>query len=487
MRPPVSPDQPPSPIPGFKPRNRAVSGGGLFSRLALLSLAAFTGFSGCGAPGPGGYSAGGTYTVQRTYRTASTPYRQTPATILNPSQAPAVLHNPRWVRVHLLAGRDAFDLTVDGTVDILDGAGRLLERFDRLTPQPVTMTGTSLAIGNHIFYGVDRIEIKPTTATRCRIDDEDLGTSVRTLTVYRNAGERRLHCVAGWDVEDYLYGVLAGEVPVDWPAEALKAQAVASRTYVLYAMQDRRYEEYDVERTVSSQVFKTGDLRQIDPRVVAAVDATRGEYLTSNGVLFPAYFHSTCGGETAAAREVFGGEAAAALRGHNHETACSASAVYRWSRTFAVQEFETRLAKKGLWNRQADGAIENILPVGAAVYGQPMRATRFEIIGEKTRKFIPANDFRLAFGGGRNDLPSTLIARWVVRKGAIAIDGQGWGHGVGLCQFGAMGRAKTGENYRAILGFYYSGAELRRTESPGVLPGAADSADRAPKPAPDPA
>jgi len=82
------------------------------------------------------------------------------------------------------------------------------------------------------------------------------------------------------------------------------------------------------------------------------------------------------------------------------------------------------------------------------------------VIGENGRKLIAANDFRLAFGGGRNDLPSTLFFRWRVVKNTVTIDGGGWGHGAGMCQFGAKGRALAGESYSKILSFYYVGAEL---------------------------
>ncbi|HTL51515.1 MAG TPA: SpoIID/LytB domain-containing protein, partial [Planctomycetota bacterium] len=337
--------------------------------LQVIPAAVLAGTAAAGCySSPSGHAGGGSYTV-RNYGArggAATGASEQPTLESASIHAPGVIHDSRFVRVHILNGKEAFDLSIDAEVEVLDNSLQPVETLDRIRPQPVALTGASLAIGNRIYYGVDRLELRLKTPGRCQIDDEDLGTGVKVLTIFRNQGERKLHCVVSWTVEDYLYGVLAGEVPVEWPAEALKAQAVASRTYVLYQMQDRRYEEFDVERTVNSQVFKTGDAKKIDARFTAAVDATRGEFLTCGGTVFPAYFHSTCGGESASSADVFGGDPIAALGGHRHETFCAASSVYRWTRTIPLSEFELRLAKKKLWDSSGGNSILNILPVGSA-------------------------------------------------------------------------------------------------------------------------
>ncbi len=436
--------------------------------LAGLALGATV--SGCGG-GPYEGSASGWPNASRNFATAPLPGNPSPTATPAPEDGAIRSHYlnmpnfpgaAEWVRVHLVAGQKSFNLAVDGSVEVFDEDNGSIEIRDRIASAPVTVTGASLAIGSRIYFGQDRIELRPQPGTRMAVNGEDLGPAVQLLTIYRNQGERTVQCVASWDLERYLEGVVAGEVPVDWPAEALKAQAVASRTYVLFQMQDRRYEPWDVERTVHSQVFKTGDREKIDPRVTAAVEATRGEYLTSAGALFPAFFHSTSGGETCSAQEAFGPQAsdAPALRGHVQDSFGTASSLYRWERKFSLATFQERLAKKGLWKPADGNRILDIQPVGVPAAGG-LRATVYLVIGVKDRRYIPANDFRLAFGGGRDDLPSTLVFAWKVAHGSVTIDGGGWGHGVGMCQFGALGRANAGQTYRQILAAYYPGSDLQ--------------------------
>ncbi len=140
---------------------------------------------------------------------------------------------------------------------------------------------------------------------------------------------RGITAIARLDLEEYLFGVLGGEVPFErWHPEALKAQAIASRSYAYFQMKNNAEQPYDVESTVMSQVFKAG--YRSNPILAQAVNSTRGQILTFNGAPFCAYFHSTCGGHTENGGAVFPDQPQARmLRGVNCPY-CTASPNYHW-------------------------------------------------------------------------------------------------------------------------------------------------------------
>jgi stage II sporulation protein D len=261
-------------------------------------------------------------------------------------------------------------------------------------------------------------------------------------------------------LESYLAGVLAGEVPVGrWHDEALKAQAIASRSYAIHQMKAHTHDPYDVESTVADQVFKP--LRETNPKLEAILVETEGLIVTRNGRIFPAYFHSTCGGHTAAAHRAFPD------RGTVFDTLggvrcpfCTASPAFEWRARIAKTEMERKLRSSAEARKTGKrfGRITAIEAVGGT--GWPRRADRFRIRHTGGALTVPAQRFRLIVGPG--NLKSACVTRIVDRGSEFEFQGRGFGHGVGMCQYGSQGMASKGYSYRQILGFYYPGGELTR-------------------------
>ena len=146
------------------------------------------------------------------------------------------------------------------------------------------------------------------------------------------------------DVERYLLGVVGGEMPADWPAEALKAQAVAARTLAIFYHLQRAALEYDLTSTVEDQVYGAGKAK---PSIVEAVGATRGEVLLHDGGLFPAFYHSTCGGETESPGKALGKPEYDFLEGVPCGF-CTDSSHYEWQATISAADLVSKLKAAGI-------------------------------------------------------------------------------------------------------------------------------------------
>lgn len=271
-------------------------------------------------------------------------------------------------------------------------------------------------------------------------------------------------------LEEYLVGVVSAEMGRRAPGEraALEAQAVASRTYALRHLGAAARDGYDVVATVDAQVYRGASTEQ--PMAREAVAATRGEILTWNGAPIDAFYSSTCGGHTEAAGAVFVGGDRPYLPARADLAAdgtpwCAISPRYRWQehwtatqlaailrRTLAAEALPTAragdLAELRVLERTGSGRIATLELAGArgrtALRGSAIR----RVLQTTAGGLLWSADFtvRIARQGGR-------IER-------IVAEGRGSGHGVGMCQWGAIGRARAGQDYRAILASYYPGTEL---------------------------
>ena len=298
---------------------------------------------------------------------------------------------------------------------------------------------------------------------RLRLNEQEMAPR---LIVHRPPPSRMpvsagMTVIARLNLEAYLEGVLAGEVPVDrWRPEALKAQAIASRSYAYYELKKNVAEPYDVECTVMSQMFCPGG--RCNPAAGTALLATQGLVLTINNALFPAYFHSTCGGHTEAGLSVFPDQPAARAVGAAVCAYCAQSPYYRWQAALNKDALEQKL-------KAAYPSIGKLLGVefydatGSAIEaasGNPRRAASVRVRHTAGVLQLPGNQFRLL--AGPRELKSLLFEQVTDRGRMLEISGGGFGHGVGLCQFGSQGLAQAGRTYPEILGLYYPGASLKK-------------------------
>lgn len=249
-------------------------------------------------------------------------------------------------------------------------------------------------------------------------------------------------------LDDYVNGVLAEEMPASWPSEALKAQAVAARTYALRSRERHRADGYDVCTTTHCQVY--GGVDAETPATRAAVAATAGQILTYAGKPAETLFHSDSGGMTES-REALWGDGVPYLVSVREDVQKTSP----WSLTLSEADFIKKLAARG----KDVGALKKIelspLVIGKGdSYRTPSgRVSRLTIHGAKRSVSLTGAEMRSFFG-----LKSTLFD--VKReKGRLVFSGFGSGHGLGLSQHGAQrlaGRMK----YDAILAHYYPGTKL---------------------------
>jgi stage II sporulation protein D len=247
-----------------------------------------------------------------------------------------------------------------------------------------------------------------------------------------------------------LYGVLPREVETSWPADALKAQAVVSRTYAESNKSQDAKGRFDLSDGVFDQVY--GGLDVESPNSNRAVDATRGEILVdSAGKPIPAFFHSSCGGCTELPEHVWKSQISNDVYGNVPDAFCQEDPHYRWKLELSYATVRARLRKAGI----RLGDLKRIVIVRKSASG------RAEVISLETSRGsveVSGNRFRLAMGA--DTLRSTLFTNMQQTKNSVRFEGHGWGHGVGLCQWGAHGRAMAGQTYEQILQTYYPKAKL---------------------------
>lgn len=239
-------------------------------------------------------------------------------------------------------------------------------------------------------------------------------------------------------LETYVASVLAGEVSPSWPIEALKAQAIASRTFALKRMKERKGRSYHVENSYMDQVFR----HMPDKIFVEAVRETAGLVLSFNGELAESSFHSTCGGHTANAKETWG-QAYSYLEGVPCSF-CTISPAYKWTTSMSTADLQKKLGAK----------IADIKVL--------KRASDERIMSLELNKQTKMSGHQFRMKAGPLKVKSTLIYDFKLKDKNIEMSGQGFGHGVGLCQYGTLGMARAGHTSEQILAHYYPKTSIKR-------------------------
>lgn len=260
-------------------------------------------------------------------------------------------------------------------------------------------------------------------------------------------------------LENYLVGVIASEMPLAWPVEALKAQAIAARSYAKAVMSERKNRDYHVESSILDQVFmhisQEMDQSPLIEKAKAAVLETEGVILTSaKGSVLKAFYHSDCGGKTALATNVWG---FGVNSGVATDSSCPSNPKSHWS----VRLTEAALLEK--LSKIAKAKISKIFDLRLLRADQGERVIKINFKDENGKAYtVLANQLREAVG--YNDLKSTWFEMSKSADGYV-LQGQGYGHGVGLCQWGSRSMAKAGKSYQEIIKHYYPQAALK---NPGV-------------------
>jgi stage II sporulation protein D (peptidoglycan lytic transglycosylase) len=318
------------------------------------------------------------------------------------------------------------------------------------------------------------------------------GSTISVNGVHRYFGSIRigsasdgLVLVDSLPLEKYLLGL--NEVPATWPEEALKAQAVAARTFALYTLADTPRPDasaygFDICATDQCQVFSGADVVSLPDgdRWRAAVDATAGQAVLYEGRPIFARYHSTSGGVTLSNSQGFEGEIDYPYLQPASSTTEQGSPLYRWRVSFSRPDLQALLERAGWWGDAGKLLSAASRPSSSGhVYpdvifeGTRGRFTRTaEELRDIVRTLAPAmfpGKYPSVAPTTTGRLPETFPSNRVTistRGRTVKVVGRGWGHGVGMSQWGAHGLAQQGASYVDILTHYYSGTTVGTSPEP---------------------
>lgn len=250
-----------------------------------------------------------------------------------------------------------------------------------------------------------------------------------------------LYIIKELPLEDYVEGVVSAESGKDWELEALKAQAVVSRTYALFHKENNHKKGFHLTSSIMNQAYKG---ENNNPTIKRAVKETEGEILIYNNKPINSVYHSICVGKTELPDEVWG-SSYPYLKSVDCNT--KDTPYDNWQRRFSYEDLQKAVGIDG---------IKDVEVVDYTITGR-VKTLRFKTSGSSID--IKATELRRMLGYNR--LPSTDFS--VKMDGEMVIfEGRGWGHGVGLSQWGAQEMARNGKTYREILEHYYPEAIIKR-------------------------
>lgn len=359
-----------------------------------------------------------------------------------------------------------------------------------LAPAPVAAQSKATSKGRDLGAAVAPLRLVPTGPTPLSVHglhryfgSIEVGSATDGLTV-----SNRL------PLERYLLGL--AEVPLSWPDEALKAQAVAARTYALFTLGQppggsAAIYGFDICASIDCQVYSGADVAAgpAGLRWRAAVESTAGQAVLYQGRPILARYHSTSGGATLDNPQAFPEEGAYPYLQGVTSTTEQGSPLYRWTTEFTVPRMEILAERAGLWT----GTNGKLLEVRSRPSSEGFHYPDVVFRGRRGSTVHTAEEVRDALrelapqlypgdypgfaptSAGRlpETFPSNRIDVFTVRNAAegktVRVIGRGWGHGVGMSQWGAHGLAMRGASYVDILTHYYTGVEIGQAVDPGAL------------------
>jgi len=376
-----------------------------------------------------------------------------------------------WVRVLLLDDIKDCSFNADSAVRLIDAETEDIQaRFiDQAVGLHLAISDGKIVIDGKVFESRQLI-IFPEEPYIFNLNGDDYRGKLQLIVDPNGDSFDAVNLVP---IESYLAGVISAEMPQYWESEALKAQAIASRTYSLYVK--RRFgpnRHWDVKKTQANQVYK--GVKAESNLIWDIIGQTQGQVLTCKGPdgsedIFPTYYSSICGGHTENSQNVFGGDFFEPLCGvpcpYCREVA--KPKFFYWP----VEQFDKTEVSEKLVNSYSSlkeiGKIESIVPQRQSDYDGFSRLTSVKLIGENGKSdFIRAEDLRLAIDPTGRRLKSAICKiaekvdntdntnKWVFSSG------RGYGHGVGMCQCGAQAMARRGKTAKQILKYYYPGSKI---------------------------
>lgn len=349
------------------------------------------------------------------------------------------------LRVGLASGRASLTITSAGGKATVQTESSKTITLTANTAAAIRWQAGAFLVGREKLRG-DVLTIRPSGAGELALD----GRRYRGSLELRHKGGG-LIAVNIVPVDGYLRSVVPEEMPVDWPAEAIKAQSVAARSFALASRGRHAGEGYDLCTTTHCQLY-TGTAAEKSASN-AAIKATRGEVLTYGGKPIEALFHTDSGGMTENSEAVWGSHVPY-LRAAKDTPA----KTMPWTKTISRADLERKLAAKGHDIGKVRSIALSPLAIGRAAKDRTAsgRVKTMTVKGTKGTATLSGTTWRSLLG-----LKSTLFDAKLT-KDAVTFTGYGSGHGLGISQWGAERMAAKGASYAEILHHYYTGTKLQQ-------------------------
>ncbi len=338
------------------------------------------------------------------------------------------------LRVAIKKGMSEIKIGSSTSAVIKDGGGRQLGTLSELIPLEARTGGRGVALGQ---WQGNQLTIEPSGNGVVWIGDR--WYRGKTRLIRQGSGVTAINQV---NLEDYLYSVVGGEAIPTWPQEALKAQAVAARTFAIYKSTAESNRFYDLDTTTATQVYKGMESEYVS--TLEAVNATKGQVITYNGKIILAAFHAASGGHTENVEDVWSSPLPY-LRGVVDYD--QTSPVYQWTKNFSAAQLSKLIG--GI------GSIRAMVPEQTTPQG---RVVTMKIVGSSGSKKLSGTQIRASL-----KLRSTLF-KVASNGGAFAVDGRGSGHGLGLSQWGAYSLSEQNIPYNQILAHYYQNVNITQLD-----------------------
>ncbi len=326
----------------------------------------------------------------------------------------------------------------------------------------VTIFNSQIKINDDNFTGTS-FEFKTSPPNIFSINGEQYRGNLRLII---NPEKNAFSAINLVPLEPYLAGVVGVEMPDYWEPQALKAQAVASRTYCLYIK--KRFgtgNDYDMRKSQANQVYQ--GINAESKQTWDAVNETNGMVLTciqpdGEENIFPTYYSSTCGGHTEDSKNVFGDDFPT-LKGVPCQYCKNVAKpkYYFWPGV----KFDFKTVNERLLSHYSSlGKLEEIVDIATknqTVYENFIRTTAVELTGINGQKdWLRAEDFRLAIDPSGRKIKSTIFKLTKEDDGWLFQSGRGFGHAVGMCQCGAQAMARQDADFKRILEYYYPSSKI---------------------------
>ena len=401
-----------------------------------------------------------------------------PAGYVPPSLVPQP--NEPLIRVGLVVDRDSALFSATGQFRILDAGGGALAISDAGKVWSVRAGDSPGRLYLYRPDGPEPIALAAPVVVRPEQDGQFLTIGERRFRgeFLLQRGTIGVTVVNRLPLEQYLLSVVALELGFRAPSdrEAVKAQAVAARTYAVRFRNRREALGFDVFPTDADQVYSGVESEM--PEVNAAVGATAGEIVTWQGQPIQALFHSTCGWSTESSAQVFqNGEPVPYLRATtdrygqgDRDFYCAVSPRFRWREEWDAATLTSILSQTlpAIVRAGASSGVGRVTDVRVAKTTPTGRVAELVVTSTTGTWIVPLGRVREALRPTiQRQLWSNMFQVQVEKNGSgelvkVAAAGGGYGHGVGMCQFGAVGRARAGWLYTQILSTYYDGTRLER-------------------------